>query len=119
MNDLWARGYIQCIEDSGVAVTLLDSIGSDLSVGQEPAQRWEVVASAFEMLGLDASGATDTTLSDVASSGLAATYVDMIDKAVELGVISGYPDGTFKPYATVNRAEMFKMVTLFYEVLAL
>lgn len=119
MGDLWARGYVQCIEDSGTSVSLLNSIGSELSVGQEPAQRWEVVASAFEMLGLDASGATDTTLSDVASSGLGATYVDMIDKAVELGVISGYPDGTFKPYATVNRAEMFKMVTLFYEVLAL
>lgn len=119
MGELWARGYVQCIEDSGVSVTLLTFIGSDLSVGQEPAQRWEVVASAFEMLGLNASGAADTTLSDVASSGLGATYVDMIDKAVELGVLSGYPDGTFKPYATVNRAEMFKMVTLFYEVLAL
>ena len=119
MGELWARGYVQCIEDSGVSVTLLDSIGSEVSVGQEPAQRAEVVVTAFEMLGLDASGAADTTLSDVASSGLGVTYVDMIDKAVELGVLSGYPDGTFKPYATVNRAEMFKMVTLFYEVLAL
>jgi hypothetical protein len=118
MGTEWARGYVQCIEDSGVSVTLLTTIGSDTSVGQEPAQRWEVMASAFQMLGLDTDGAVESSLTDVDSSGLSEAFQSMLDKAVELGVISGYPDGTFKPYKTVNRAEMFKIVTLFYEVLS-
>lgn len=35
---------------------------------------------------------------------------DQIAIAVEAGFVNGYPDGTFKPQATVTRAEFLKMV---------
>ncbi len=37
-------------------------------------------------------------------------YLPYLKKSAELGVIEGYPDGTFKPTNVVNRAESFKMV---------
>ena len=39
-------------------------------------------------------------------------YQDYLDTSVSLEIISGYPDGTFKPLETVNRAEALKMLVL-------
>jgi len=36
-------------------------------------------------------------------------YFAYVKKALELNIISGFPDGTFKPGETVNRAESLKM----------
>lgn len=116
----WARGYVECIEQSGLSITLLESaIAESQTKGEMPAFRIEVIATAFEMLDLDTTGTEDSDLSDVHDGETAAAFADMIDAAVELGVIEGYPDGSFKPMRTVNRAEMFKIVTLFYEILSL
>ncbi len=41
-----------------------------------------------------------------------ASYAAGVKKLVEYGIISGYPDGTFKPYGEVTRAEMCKMINL-------
>lgn len=118
LSDNWARGYVQCIEDSGVSVTMLDTIDSDLTFAGEPALRWEVIATLFEMLGIDPSS-TSSDLTDVSNSGLSNQFQSMIDTAVSAGILSGYPDHSFKPFKTVNRAEMFKIVTLFLEVYSL
>jgi rare lipoprotein A len=37
-------------------------------------------------------------------------YYPYIKKGVELGIVKGYEDGTFKPEQTVNRVESFKMI---------
>lgn len=39
-------------------------------------------------------------------------YQDYLDTSVSLEIISGYPDGTFKPLDTVNRVEALKMLIL-------
>ncbi|MBR4979804.1 MAG: S-layer homology domain-containing protein, partial [Clostridia bacterium] len=41
-----------------------------------------------------------------------AFYRDSVYKLVNNGVLNGYPDGTFKPFDTVTRAEMCKMINL-------
>lgn len=46
---------------------------------------------------------TSTKFKDVPSSSAASGY---INSAVNAGVISGYPDGTYKPKGIVNRGEM-------------
>jgi len=39
-------------------------------------------------------------------------YVPFVEAAARQGILSGYPDGTFGPANTVNRAEFAKMITL-------
>lgn len=39
-------------------------------------------------------------------------YQDYLDTSMSLEIISGHPDGTFKPLDTVNRAEALKMLIL-------
>lgn len=47
-----------------------------------------------------------TTLSDIEKSYARAE----IQALVEAGIISGYPDGTFKPTAKITRAEFAKVL---------
>lgn len=45
--------------------------------------------------------------SDIRSGSQLESYVDHL---VEQGIISGYPDGSFKPDRTINRAEALKII---------
>lgn len=49
------------------------------------------------------------TFSDTDES---AWYADYLKTALNLAILSGYPDGTFKPENTVNRVEALKMLLL-------
>lgn len=51
--------------------------------------------------------------SDVVSD---AWYSDYVSTAYEDGIVNGYPDGTFGPGNTVNKAEFFKILLLAMEV---
>jgi len=117
-EDNWASGYVQCIYDSDYSLTMLEDMQADVDAGNDQALRWEVIATAFEMLGLEVDTSADSDLTDVESSGLKGDFKSMLETAVELGVISGYPDHSFQPHRGVNRAEMFKIVSIFYEVLS-
>jgi len=65
-------------------------------------------------LGSDTSEAvtitTTRTFSDVAAKHWAAKFVA---EAAALGVVKGYPDGTFRPSANITRAEGLAMVARF------
>lgn len=71
---------------------------------------------------LDYSPDTDPSGYDIYSlSGLSfgdledgAWYVPYLRKAVQAGVISGYPDGTFKPGSDINFAEAAKIIVEAY-----
>ena len=63
------------------------------------------LALAFAMtFALTASAANFT---DQATIG--GDYVDDVNMLVELGVIAGYPDGSFGPQKNITRAEFTKM----------
>ena len=38
-----------------------------------------------------------------------------IEKLVKAGIISGYPDGTFKPEGNITRAELVKIVNMVFK----
>lgn len=120
MKDHWARGYVQCIYNSGLDVTLLSEvIDGKLMKGIKDAKRWEVIATAFELLDLEVNGTATSELSDLKNGSIRDEFKNMVDTAVELGVINGYPDKTFKPQGFVNRAEMTKIISLFEQVLSI
>lgn len=64
-------------------------------------------AAREENRGLWGSCTEGAEFSDVASSH---PYAQAIKWGKESGVLSGYPDGTFQPDKTVNRAEFLKIV---------
>lgn len=67
-----------------------------------PITRESAAIMIAKALGLDGKQ-TSTPFKDVPSSSTASGY---INSAVKAGVISGYPDGTYRPKGIVNRAEM-------------
>jgi len=76
--------------------------------------RAEAMKMILEAIGEDTdTAATTTSFTDVDSSAWYASYVK---KAKELGVVSGYSDGSFKPAQTVNKAELLKMLLKAFDV---
>ncbi|MFT7183710.1 MAG: hypothetical protein ACI9QC_000029 [Oceanicoccus sp.] len=41
-----------------------------------------------------------------------AWYLESLEKALSLGIVSGYPDGSFQPESSVNRVEALKMILI-------
>lgn len=64
---------------------------------------WAAVLAAAALV-LLATPATGLAFSDVGSGTTAVDYL------VNAGVLSGFPDGTFKPYQSVTRAQAVKIV---------
>ena len=58
--------------------------------------------------GLQPSGGTDLSFSD--SSSVSGWALDGVRAAFENGLISGYPDGTFRPDAEITRAEACHLI---------
>lgn len=96
----WARGYLNFAIDQGF-LTRYEDI-SDLDV---PMTRGLVAKLAANALGLTADGVTGT-FTDTDSSYVEALYA--------AGIVDGYPDGTFRPGASVTRAEIAAIVHRIY-----
>lgn len=64
-------------------------------------------------IAVDSGSSSGILFSDVSSEDW---FFDYVSTAVNMGIISGYDDGTFKPEQTVNRAEAMKMLLLAGEV---
>ena len=62
------------------------------------------LALVFAMALTFTAGAAFTDAAEITKD-----YVDDVNMLVELGVIGGYPDGSFKPAANITRAEFAKM----------
>lgn len=71
-----------------------------------PVTRAEILKMSFIASGKTLSSDASCKFSDVAAGSWALPYVNT---ARELGAVSGYPDGTFRPDAPVTRAEALKI----------
>lgn len=71
-----------------------------------PVTRAEILKMSFIASGKTLSSDASSKFSDVAAGSWALPYVNT---ARELGAVSGYPDGTFRPDAPVTRAEALKI----------
>lgn len=99
----WAKRYLRHMK----RYRLLD----DVINPDRPATRAEVIRAVLKayLVEVDAG----ETLEDIFPD----TDDELIRKAYKLGIISGYPDGTFKPNGQINRAEIAKIITRAIEVL--
>lgn len=87
---------ITYLQEKGVVGTS-STYGVDTPITREAAAI--MISKALKLDGKQ----TATPFKDVPSSSAASGY---INSAVKAGVISGYPDGTYRPKGIVNRGEM-------------
>lgn len=103
MDSHWARGYLNFAIDQGFLVRYQDI--SDLDVNMTRGMLAKLAANA---LGLSDPG-TYGTFTDTDS-----VYVEALYAA---GIVGGYPDGTYRPDASVSRAEIAAIVNRIYQSL--
>lgn len=99
----WAAGYIGAAYASG----LVSGIGNGRFAPDESINREALVtilARAAKVTGGTLSFTDSGEISDWAAGPVAA--------AVQAGLISGYPDGSFRPYNQVTRGEMCTVLAL-------
>lgn len=109
-NDVKAK-YIQAVSDAGIISGYPDGTFRP----KETVTRGEM--ALFLQRAYDLQPSTRVKFKDVTLNGTSAAYA--ISALVAENITSGYPDGTFRPNAPVERGEaailMAKTVMLFYE----
>ncbi|UJF25489.1 N-acetylmuramoyl-L-alanine amidase [Planococcus sp. 107-1] len=93
-----AKAEITYLVDKG----FVNGVSNTHFVPSRQVTRGEAAAMLGRSLGLNGTK-QNTEFSDVGSGNFASGY---INEMVKRGVISGYPDGTFKPYKVLKRGEM-------------
>jgi len=74
---------------------------------EQTVSRVEALKMIFEALELELSDGSNLTFDDVDTS---QWYIDYVATAKTLGIVDGYPDGTFRPADPVNKVELIKML---------
>ena len=104
----WAYGYISLAEEKGI-LDKVDMLDFKLN---EPAKRYEVAKYLIRALGYEeeAKDHMDEELDFIDEANIPLGAVGYVYLANEKDIITGYPDGTFKPNKPVTRAEIAVMV---------
>lgn len=76
----------------------------------QPVNRVE--ALKMILLGAGVTTTATNTVAKFSDTSTSEWYAQYLNKAVELKVVGGYPDGTFKPTQSVNLVENLKMLLL-------
>ncbi len=100
----WAESYI----NTARRYALIDGIGDNCFAPDMPVSRQELAVMLNNHLGYTPSGGL-AAFEDVCSENNTWSY-DAICALNEKGIITGYPDGSFKPEVSVSRAEMTALV---------
>ena len=104
-------GYSNWFEPSLREMQELDLLpdsfsGMDLSKDITRGEMCELAVHALEKI-------TEYSIEPERTDYFSDTAADYIVKAYELGIVSGYPDGTFRPNETLSRQEFFQIIENF------
>ena len=100
----WYTGYVEHLREH--------SITSGLAGGtygpENEATRAQIAVAIVRALGQTPVNPTGTVFSDVSAVHWAAGYIELL---AQLGITTGYLDGTFRPNKAASRTEMIALVT--------
>lgn len=100
-----ARDKIEYLAEKGI----IEGVGENLYSPQKTVTRAEFAAMAVRALGY--SGGENTFL-DVSETDW---FFESVSAAENAGFISGFPDGTFRPYGVITHEQAVKMLVNIYE----
>ncbi|NLT14081.1 MAG: S-layer homology domain-containing protein, partial [Clostridiales bacterium] len=96
----WAEAYI----NTARRYELISGIGENLFAPDKPVSRQEIAVMLNNYLRYTPTGQT-AFFPDVSTSANAWSF-DAISALREKGILTGYPDGSFRPETSISRAEM-------------
>ena len=102
----WARDYIRSAHYHG----LVSGVGGDTFAPERPLSRQELAVMLDQALFGGGAAAGKSPFSDVSRTGNPWSY-DAILRLHKAGVVSGFGDGTFRPYEEVTRAQLAVMLS--------
>lgn len=110
----WGRDILKKLIDKNLYPVIRGSVAANVQCRPaEPVTRKEFTAwllnayQAQAVADIDSVDVSEIPFSDVEQDDPYAPYIMV---ASELGIINGHPDGTFKPDAQINRAEVLKIL---------
>ena len=84
---------------------IINGVGNNRCEPERAITRAEFTAIAMRFADLEAGG--ENIFSDVHED---EWFYDIVVGSIQYGWINGYPDGTFRPYSTITRAEVTTIV---------
>lgn len=107
-NNHWSAYYVCRLYRLGAVNGFLDGPNQGLYVPEGLVTRAELLTTVMKLYGYDVANVdTDGLFPDVRKDEWFAAYVAL---AQQLGIVDGYPDGSFRPSRYVNRAEAMKII---------
>ncbi|MDO7788454.1 S-layer homology domain-containing protein [Desulforamulus aquiferis] len=104
----WGQNYLDfALEKKFIPQLMLNDFTHDRAITRE--ELAELIAKSFYMKG------TETPPKFTDSSAFNPEYMDGVIALNHLGVMGGYPDGTFRPKNAVSRAEIASMLGRLYD----
>lgn len=106
-NDIseWARGYVAAAVDAGIITGYEDNTFK----AKQDISRAELATMVIRALHEDEVEQPELSFNDADS--IPAWAAGFVAKAVEYGIINGFPDGTFRAGDNATRAESAKMIS--------
>ncbi|SHH94492.1 Spore germination protein YaaH [Sporobacter termitidis DSM 10068] len=101
----WAEAYI----NTARRYNLISGVGGNVFAPDRPVTRQEIAVMVRNALGYP-DVVQQAAFSDVTLSGNSWSY-GAITALSASGVITGYPDGTFRPEVSISRAELTALLT--------
>ncbi|MDW7673951.1 MAG: S-layer homology domain-containing protein, partial [Bacillota bacterium] len=101
----WAQGYVAAAVKAGI----ITGYGDNTFKGKQAVTRAEIAVMLIRALKLGLSVQSQLNFTDVSS--IPSWALSSIGKADELGIIGGFPDGTFKANDNATRAQTATMIS--------
>ncbi len=102
----WASDYIETAKNNG----LVFGKSEDIFAPNDPISRQEIAVLLDRAMMRTDLSIINSSFSDV-NAEENSWSIEAINRLAELGIITGYEDGTFKPFNDVTRAEFSAMLT--------
>ncbi|GIP35976.1 S-layer homology domain-containing protein [Paenibacillus sp. J2TS4] len=112
----WASPFVEAVKDYMTGYRTAN--GQYIFNPSAPALREDIVVALVKLKGYDVNRLPDHSTIEAMFkdyAGISESAKDYVAVAVENGLVSGFPDETFRPQATVTRAEATVMLWRAYQ----